>query len=69
MLPRLWMPVTAVVLAVALARVTSGLHYLHDVLAGVLLGSVVVVLAATLLRRPVTILLTCAAASLTARGR
>lgn len=49
LVPRLWRLAVPIALIVALARVTEGVHYVHDVLSGLLLGTVLVALAGMLL--------------------
>lgn len=51
MAPRLARVVVVIAAAVAVARVVGGMHYVHDVLAGALLGWVTVICAVALLRR------------------
>jgi undecaprenyl-diphosphatase len=58
MAPRMWRPVVVLVAGVAAARVLGGMHYLHDVLAGVLFGSVLVSSAVLLLARRAAVALT-----------
>ncbi len=51
--PRLWRLVVPLAVAVAVSRVAAGVHYPHDVLDGLLLGTAVVLVAVLALRRPV----------------
>lgn len=63
MAPRLWRLVVVLVAGVAAARVLGGMHYLHDVLAGVLLGWVLVSSAVALLARRAAVALSRMATS------
>lgn len=59
--PKAWRLVLPVAIAVAFARVAIGVHYVHDVLSGLLLG-VFVVAVATVLLSPAAYRLVCRAA-------
>jgi undecaprenyl-diphosphatase len=58
MAPRIWRLVVVLVATVGAARVLGGMHYLHDVLAGVLLGWALVSSAVHLLARRAAVALT-----------
>lgn len=58
--PRWALPALATALAVAAARVGTGVHYPHDVLTGLALGAGVVAVAALVLDRPARALLDAA---------
>jgi undecaprenyl-diphosphatase len=51
--PRLWRLVVPLALIVAVSRVAAGVHYPHDVVDGLLLGTGVVLFSVLALRRPI----------------